>query len=54
MNSVIGMDRFSVTATATYKYARRQWHLVDDPGLKYQFLARFDREMLGLAGRSRY
>ncbi len=31
------------------KYARRQWHLVDDPNLKYQFLARFDRDMIALA-----
>jgi len=33
----------------TYKYARRQWHLVDDPGLKYGLLARFDRDMILLA-----
>jgi 1,4-alpha-glucan branching enzyme len=31
------------------KYARRQWHLVDEPNLKYQFLARFDRDMISLA-----
>jgi 1,4-alpha-glucan branching enzyme len=31
------------------RYARRQWHLVDDPGLKYRFLARFDRDMIALA-----
>jgi 1,4-alpha-glucan branching enzyme len=31
------------------KYARRQWHLVDDPNLKYQFLARFDHDMIALA-----
>jgi 1,4-alpha-glucan branching enzyme len=31
------------------RYARRQWHLVDDPHLKYQFLARFDRDMIALA-----
>jgi len=30
----------------SYRYARRQWHLVDDDGLKYQDLARFDRDML--------
>lgn len=30
----------------SYKYARRQWSLVDDPLLKYQFLAAFDREMI--------
>jgi 1,4-alpha-glucan branching enzyme len=33
----------------SYQYARRQWHLVDDPGLKYQQLARFDRDMIALA-----
>ena len=32
----------------SYKYARRQWHLVDDPSLKYHFLGDFDREMLAL------
>ncbi len=31
------------------KYARRQWHLVDDPNLRYRFLARFDRDMISLA-----
>jgi len=33
----------------SYHYARRQWHLVDDEQLKYQFLARFDRDMIALA-----
>jgi 1,4-alpha-glucan branching enzyme len=33
----------------SYHYARRQWHLVDDERLKYQFLARFDRDMIALA-----
>ncbi|MGD2184504.1 MAG: alpha amylase C-terminal domain-containing protein [Desulfobacterales bacterium] len=33
----------------SYHYARRQWHLVDDHRLKYQFLARFDRDMIDLA-----
>jgi len=33
----------------SYHYARRQWHLVDDDSLKYQFLARFDRDMIELA-----
>jgi len=33
----------------SYRYARRQWHLVDDSDLKYQFLARFDRNMIALA-----
>jgi len=33
----------------SYHYARRQWHLLDDPRLKYHLLARFDREMITLA-----
>jgi 1,4-alpha-glucan branching enzyme len=33
----------------SYCYARRQWHLVDNPELKYRFLARFDRDMIALA-----
>ncbi|MBW1898770.1 MAG: alpha amylase C-terminal domain-containing protein, partial [Deltaproteobacteria bacterium] len=33
----------------SYFYARRQWHLVDDPNLKYRFLADFDREMISFA-----
>ncbi|HPT13257.1 MAG TPA: alpha amylase C-terminal domain-containing protein [Bacteroidales bacterium] len=32
----------------SYKYARRQWSLVDDESLKYHFLADFDREMIGI------
>lgn len=32
----------------SYKYARRQWGLVDDKNLKYHYLADFDREMLEL------
>jgi 1,4-alpha-glucan branching enzyme len=32
----------------SYKYARRQWDLVDNPDLKYHFLGDFDREMLRL------
>lgn len=35
----------------SYNYARRQWHLVDDPSLKYHLLAKFDRDMLSLAKR---
>jgi 1,4-alpha-glucan branching enzyme len=35
----------------SYHYARRQWHLADDPNLKYQFLARFDRDMIAAAKR---
>ncbi|BBO91317.1 alpha amylase C-terminal domain-containing protein [Desulfosarcina ovata] len=30
------------------RYARRQWSLVDDPGLKYHLLARFDQRMIAL------
>jgi len=37
----------------SYKYAKRQWHLRDDPNLKYHFLADFDRAMLELIGKSR-
>ncbi|MDD4869994.1 MAG: alpha amylase C-terminal domain-containing protein [Kiritimatiellae bacterium] len=33
----------------SYKYAKRQWHLRDDPNLKYHFMADFDRAMLELA-----
>ncbi|PIB34178.1 1,4-alpha-glucan branching protein [Reichenbachiella sp. 5M10] len=32
----------------SYKYARRQWSLVDNPDLKYQYLNAFDREMIHL------
>ncbi len=32
----------------SYKYARRQWHLVDDKNLKYHWLGDFDREMITL------
>jgi len=35
----------------SYKYARRQWHLLDDVTLKYHFLAEFDRDMIDLAKR---
>jgi len=37
----------------SYHYARRQWHLADDPDLKYGLLARFDRDMVALAKRFR-
>ena len=30
-------------------YARRQWHLADDPNLKYRFNAGFDQDMIALA-----
>jgi 1,4-alpha-glucan branching enzyme len=32
----------------SFKYARRQWYLMDDRNLKYQFLARFDHDMIHL------
>ena len=32
----------------SYHYARRQWHLIDDDNLKYQYLARFDRDMIAI------
>ncbi len=32
----------------SYKYARRQWHLLDDHDLKYHWLGDFDREMIEL------
>jgi len=35
----------------SFKYARRQWHLLDDDTLKYRFLADFDRDMILLAKR---
>jgi 1,4-alpha-glucan branching enzyme len=32
----------------SHKYARRQWHLVDNHELKYHYLGDFDRDMLSL------
>lgn len=32
----------------SYKYARRQWSLVDNPELKYTYLNQFDKKMIGL------
>ncbi len=37
----------------SYRHARRQWSLVDDPALKYALLARFDRDMIALAEEAR-
>jgi len=34
----------------SYKYARRQWNLVDNPNLKYKFLGDFDKAMIHLIG----
>ena len=33
----------------SYHYARRQWHLLDNPDVKYKFLAEFDRNMISMA-----
>src|SRR5437667_7325778 len=35
----------------SFHHARRQWSLVDDPKLRYQFLNEFDRAMLALDSR---
>jgi len=35
----------------SYHYARRQWHLKNDPNLKYHFLSDFDHDMLNLVER---
>ena len=32
----------------SYKYARRQWSLVDNPDLKYKFLNQFDKQLVAL------
>ncbi|MDZ7696800.1 MAG: alpha amylase C-terminal domain-containing protein [Deltaproteobacteria bacterium] len=37
----------------SYRYARRQWHLMDDPSLKYRWLALFDRDMIDRVKRFR-
>jgi len=34
----------------SYKYARRQWNLVDHPELKYKYLGNFDKAMIHLIG----
>ena len=36
----------------SYKYARRQWNLVDNMELKYHYLADFDRDMIHLLAES--
>ncbi len=33
----------------SYHYARRQWNLVDDPDLKFQYLGAFDQQMITMA-----
>ncbi len=37
----------------SFHYARRQWHLADDPNLAYHALGRFDHDMLELAKQHR-
>jgi 1,4-alpha-glucan branching enzyme len=37
----------------SFRYARRQWHLADDPNLKFHQLGAFDRQMIRLAKRFR-
>lgn len=37
----------------SFDYARRQWRLRDDPELRYQYLARFDQDMIFLAQKYR-
>ena len=37
----------------SYKYARRQWHLVDSPLLKYQFINAFDKAMIHVLGKKK-
>jgi 1,4-alpha-glucan branching enzyme len=37
----------------SYHYCRRQWSLVDNPDLKYHWLADFDRGLIGLARASK-
>jgi 1,4-alpha-glucan branching enzyme len=38
----------------SYKYAKRQWQLVDNTGLKYHYLANFDRDMINLERQYRF
>ncbi len=37
----------------SYHYCRRQWHLADDPNLKYQYLNNFEKAMIALAKSTR-
>lgn len=37
----------------SYKYARRQWELVDREDLKYKYLGAFDRDFINLIGKKR-
>ena len=37
----------------SYKYARRQWDLVDRADLKYKYLGKFDEDIIHLVGSTR-
>ena len=37
----------------SYHYCRRQWSLVDNPELKYQYLRDFDRDMVAMAKKQK-
>jgi len=37
----------------SYQYCRRQWSLVDNPALKYEWLGAFDRALLAMASEHR-
>ena len=37
----------------SYHYCRRQWHLADDPDLKYQYLNAFEKAMVAMAKKHR-
>ena len=37
----------------SYHYCRRQWHLADDPELKYQYLNTFETAMVAMAKKQR-
>jgi 1,4-alpha-glucan branching enzyme len=38
----------------SHQYARRQWHLVDEPHLRYRHLGAFDRDMIYTAKEKRF
>jgi len=37
----------------SYKFARRQWSLADNPNLKYEYLGAFDRQMIHLISKNK-
>ncbi|OAF63531.1 hypothetical protein A3Q56_08760, partial [Intoshia linei] len=40
------LDFPNLVNNESFHYARRLWHLVDDPSLKYKFLNEFDKAMI--------